>query len=209
MLTDLFYTALADRFRVTGESGRFFVAVGTGDPAWDDSPPPPPERDVTSLVRETARLLVADVVFLDDAGRPTERPTQRLGFSVNFGRGEANGTLRECGLFGGIEATGDLGTGSLLSYFTFRRIDKTEAMTLERTINVDLTPQPCTPGTRPTRFLGNTATTELHDLENLNTNCQVDEIRIDRQFFFNSVEEATDMGYDFCANCFSRQLSQR
>ena len=207
MLTETFYLTLASRLMLTPGRHRYFITVGAGDPAWDRVPPPP-DRAISALVNETARLQVVRVVFLNEAGRPSRRATERLRFSVVFGPDEANGTLRECGLFG-EQATRASGSGSLLSYFTFPRIEKTANLELERTINIDLTPQPFVPGTRPTRFLSNTASAELHDLENVTPNCQIDEIRFDHRFFFASVNEAVAMGYDFCAYCFGRELSER
>jgi hypothetical protein len=52
------------------------------------------------------------------------------------------------------------------------------------------------------RYLGNKNTTEVHDLDNENTNCQINEIinsRNDRPFTTHS--EAKSAGYDNCAYC--------
>ena len=47
------------------------------------------------------------------------------------------------------------------------------------------------------RFLGNTNTKEVHDLDNENANCQIDEIiRADHAVTFNTLEEAKRAGYD-------------
>ena len=59
------------------------------------------------------------------------------------------------------------------------------------------------------RYLGNKRSLELHDRKNLNPNCQVDEVPYDRRHYFSSITDAREQGYDFCAYCFSRELSER
>jgi hypothetical protein len=59
------------------------------------------------------------------------------------------------------------------------------------------------------RYLGNTGARELHDLLNLHPMCQVDEIAIDRRFYFKSTRDAVVMGYDFCDYCFPEGMSKR
>lgn len=62
---------------------------------------------------------------------------------------------------------------------------------------------------RASRYLGNSATRELHDLKNEKGNCQVDEMRADHCVRFKSVKEGESFGYDFCAYCFGKAKSQR
>ena len=50
-----------------------------------------------------------------------------------------------------------------------------------------------------TRYLGNKNTTEVHDLNNEQTNCQISEI--EDWITFSSLDEAHDAGYDNCAYC--------
>jgi hypothetical protein len=59
------------------------------------------------------------------------------------------------------------------------------------------------------RYLGNTRTREIHDLENLQPRCQVAEIRVDRRYYFARTDDALAMGYDYCAYCFGAGASQR
>jgi hypothetical protein len=59
------------------------------------------------------------------------------------------------------------------------------------------------------RFLGNTGSRELHDLNNLTQLCHVDRIAMDRQRRFYSIADARAMGYDLCAHCFGRDRSRR
>ena len=52
------------------------------------------------------------------------------------------------------------------------------------------------------RYLGNKNKTEVHDLDNENTNCQIDEIiRAGNDRPFNSLTEARAAGYDNCHYC--------
>jgi hypothetical protein len=52
------------------------------------------------------------------------------------------------------------------------------------------------------RYLGNTNKTEVHDLDNEKTQCQIDEIiKAGHDRPFNSVSDARNAGYDNCAYC--------
>jgi hypothetical protein len=52
------------------------------------------------------------------------------------------------------------------------------------------------------RYCGNTATKEVHDLDNENTNCQIDEIiKAGNDRPFNTLTEALAAGYRACAWC--------
>jgi hypothetical protein len=159
-------------------------------------------------VNEVARKTVADqdIRFVDESGADTETPSARVRFSVRLDPAKAVGTLRELGLFAGAGV--EMNSGTLLSYIVHPPIEKTAEMGLERTIRLDLRPRR-TGGVEPTRFLGNSHSREVHDLENLKTACQVGEIRFDRRIFFASVEQAVELGYDRCAFCFGRARSER
>lgn len=55
---------------------------------------------------------------------------------------------------------------------------------------------------KPKRYLGNTNTMELHDTQNENTNCQLDEIEVDHRRWYDSISEAKrDYDYDNCHWC--------
>lgn len=205
---DAFYLRLAAALRRTSGAEGFMIAVGNGDPTWDASPPRTGRR-MTELASEVARKAVdmEDIAFVDAHGQPSAVASPRLQFSVAFQANEAVATLRECGLFLGAAAAEPRG-GTLLSYFRHPRIAKTEGMVLTRTIRLDLTPR-APAAAPPARFLGNVNQRELHDLENLTPQCQVDEIRADRRFLFATIEEAVAAGYDFCAYCFGRERSTR
>lgn len=52
------------------------------------------------------------------------------------------------------------------------------------------------------RYLGNVHNMEVHDLDNENTNCQIDEIiRAGNDRPYNSLDVAHRAGYDNCAYC--------
>lgn len=52
------------------------------------------------------------------------------------------------------------------------------------------------------RYLGNKNTTEVHDLDNENTNCQINEIiKAGNDRPFGTHSEAKSAGYDNCAYC--------
>jgi hypothetical protein len=210
MLTNDFYATLASLLRgVTIFPGNLFVAVGAGDAIWDDAVPET-TRDVTQLVNEVARQAVnpEEIAYLDTNGEATVVNTPRLRIPATFGPDEAVGTLRECGLFGG-DATRDAGSGTLLVYYAYPRLEKTTGMVLERVIRIDLTPLPYAPGSRITRYLGNSSTRELHDLDQVTPQCQTNRIRPDNRFYHAGVAAAREMGYDFCAYCFGPDMSER
>jgi hypothetical protein len=185
----------------------WYLAVGAGDPAWDRTPLLL-EPGVLRLNRELARKAVtADgVEFLDAAGTPSAAATACLRLRVRFGSDEGNGTLREVGLFAGASEEAD--SGVLVSYFSHAPIEKTAEMSLERSLRLDLTRRQVG-GVQPTRYFGNTKSRELHDLQTALDACRLDEVTFDHRLYFASVQEAVDLGYDYCAHCFGRELSRR
>jgi hypothetical protein len=62
---------------------------------------------------------------------------------------------------------------------------------------------------KKTRYLGNTSTHELHDLNNEKKNCRIDKIRFDHWINFKTQKGAIEAGYDFCAFCFGKDKSKR
>jgi hypothetical protein len=208
VLTHGFSVALAVRLRGAGEAGSpWYVAVGAGDPAWDRVPAVL-DPGATKLWNELARKAVPSdgVVYLDAAGNPSSTPTPWLRFGASFGLDDANGELREVGLF--AEGAPERDAGRLVSYFTHAPIGKTPGTILERTLRLDLTRQ-SVGGAQPTRFLGNSHSRELHDLERRRTACRLEQLAFDHRLYFASTEQAIQLGYDYCAACFGRELSQR
>lgn len=53
------------------------------------------------------------------------------------------------------------------------------------------------------RFVGNSSTNEVHDLDNEKTQCQIDEIKADHivTFIPDTLAQAHAQGYDNCAYC--------
>ena len=211
MLTNILYTTLSTAIK--GEpwaTGNLFIAIGTGEPDWDDNPPVC-KRNTIKLVNEIARKPVAEngAVYLDELGNPVSNgATARLRIATEFSKGEGEGTLRECGLYCG-SATNVANTGTLLSYFVHPRIDKMPTTVLHRQFILNFFPTMSSPGQSVTRFLGNSHSQELHDLEAETAACQINKIKIDRRVYFSNAEQAITLGYDYCAFCFSRELSKR
>jgi hypothetical protein len=59
------------------------------------------------------------------------------------------------------------------------------------------------------RYLGNLAHTEVHDLDNEKTNCEIDKIIAAKNDVpFNWLSRANDKGYDSCAYCLGRSIKQ-
>jgi len=205
VLTTAFATHLAQHLV---EAGGFVLAVGRGDAAWDEALPAP-DPAAAALVDERARVVVPPegVVFLDDAGVPSPRPTPRLQFTATLEGIGSRGPLREVGWFAGGTAT--TGSGTLLAAHRHARIDATANLHITQTLRLDLRGTGGGAAGPSSRYLANTHTEELHDLQRLTTNCQIDEIRVDRRYAFATVAEALAMGYDRCAYCFGRAQSER
>ena len=186
-----------------------FVAVGAGQPEWDDALP---ECDLAmrQLASEVGRKAVPPeaIAYLDENDAIVATPTPRLQVVATFGENEVVGTLREYGLFGGDAAVA-ANTGDLLAYYVHEQVEKRVGTTLVRRIVIDLTPRKVIPARPVTRYLGNVNTREVHDLDNETPQCQIGEIRRDRRYYFESVEAARAMGYDPCAFCFGPEHSER
>jgi len=129
--------------RHKGMDGVMYCAIGAGRDGWDANRPIPLLTD-TQLTKEVYRKLIPanQMVYLDEDGLPTDRPTHLLGISVEF-RGKdivSNGTqpIREFGLFGG-DASGKANSGYLINRVTHGRYDLTPLLTLNRTIRLAFT----------------------------------------------------------------------
>lgn len=119
--------------------GVLFWEVGSGLSSWSDSSPPAPVKSDTKLLTPYFRKTIGadDVEFIDADGNVTSSITNRLQIKVKFGTGEANGYLREFGLFGGNGAvSGTLGSGYMINRKTHGVIYKTSAMELERVLKL-------------------------------------------------------------------------
>ena len=121
----------------SGYKGITYWAVGSGAGTWDNANPPAPSVGDTKLFNETFRKAIqpSDIVFLDANDNVTELITNKLQIKVLFTEEEANGELREFGLFGG-DATSNRNSGIMINRKTHGLIYKTSGMTLERTIRI-------------------------------------------------------------------------
>ena len=120
-----------------GMTGITYWAVGSGAGNWDNNNPPEPVVGDTKLLNETFRKAISasDITFLDSSDKPTTSVTNKLQISVTFTETEANGELREFGLFGG-KATATRNSGIMINRKTHGLIYKTSGMRLERIIRI-------------------------------------------------------------------------
>lgn len=209
MITEQFYIQLASYIKSEPEqSGSLYLAIGEGDSAWDKQFPQQDRRQ-SGLVKELFRkpVLPEDIEYLDAKGETSTEATAQLQITTHFHGNEGEGRIRECGLL--IRAHGKVGSGELLAYFRHPAVNKALGSHYERRLNLNLQPgSPLLHGHK-SRYLGNSKTLELHDLENEKTNCQISEIRVDRRYYFASPLEAKTLDYDLCGICFGRELSER
>ncbi len=120
-----------------GYKGITYWAVGSGAGTWDNANPPAPTVGDTKLFNETYRKAInpSDITFLDSNDKPTTSVTNKLQIKVVFTESEANGELREFGLFGG-NATATKNSGIMINRKTHGLIYKTSGMRLERIIRI-------------------------------------------------------------------------
>jgi beta-lactam-binding protein with PASTA domain len=123
---DLLGQRLADAASLDGIT---FLAVGAGDPSWATEPPAV-DRGRTALTAETYRKRLVP-------GRDVIHDHGRLRIRVTFEPGEATGTLREFGLFGG-SASPRPRSGLLVNHRVHDAIDKAPDARLEREIELVL-----------------------------------------------------------------------
>jgi beta-lactam-binding protein with PASTA domain len=118
---------------LTGDApgGIAYLAVGTGDPAWD-AQPPPPDRSRTTLTAEIYRIRLRPGVEIS-----YDSVTGAVDVRVSLGPGVATGPLRELGLFGG-PATPMPGSGFLVNHKVHDRIDKAAGDTVNRELRLQL-----------------------------------------------------------------------
>jgi len=111
-------------------AGLLYWAVGSGDLAWDTTPPQPNLR-TTALQKEIYRKRI-------DAGQMAYDPTTKtLTINITFTPDEAVGTLREFGVFGG-DAAAWPGSGYLFSYRAHPKIEKASGSILQRQLRLTI-----------------------------------------------------------------------
>ena len=100
----------------SGYGGVQYVAVGTGQAAWDTDGTPAPTIDQAALENELGRV-APSIVFLDASNNESLTVTNRIQVSGTFADADAVGTWREWGVFGGT-ATASANSGILIDYLT-------------------------------------------------------------------------------------------
>lgn len=115
------------------------MAVGSGITAWDTTPPTKAYSQA-ALTTEYFRKAVAqtDIVYIDPS---TDLSTggvvsSKLEITVTLGTSEANGILREFGMFGG-DATSTTDSGQMVNWISHSRIDKDSSLEIERKIRFE------------------------------------------------------------------------
>lgn len=119
-----------------------YLGIGTGLPGWDTTPPTL-GYDQATLQAEYYRMTIpqGNIIFIDPiTGVPAGTPTNKLEISVTIGYADANGTMREFGLFGG-DATSTLNSGQMVNWISHARIDKTSGFEIQRTIRLEFVTQ--------------------------------------------------------------------
>lgn len=116
-------------------NGVQYFAVGSGSSSWNNESLPSPATTDTKLLNETYRKQITpdDIKFIDSNNVKSNSPTNRLEIRVMFSESEANGELRELGLFGG-NASSTKNSGYMLNRKIHALIYKTSGMKLERII---------------------------------------------------------------------------
>jgi hypothetical protein len=123
----------------SGYQGLKYWEVGSGQSSWVDSAPPSPVSGDTGLNNPLYRKAIqsTDMSFIDANSNVVTGPTNRIQVVVTFGSTEANGYLREFGLFGGDSScTSTLGTGIMINRKTHGVIYKTSGISLTRTLRL-------------------------------------------------------------------------
>lgn len=121
----------------SGYAGATYWAVGSGSDTWSDVTPPSPSSSDTQLTAETYRKAITsgDMVFLDSGNNVSATPTNKIQITVTFLEAEANGALREFGIFGGL-ASGTANSGYMINHKIHPLIYKTSALQLERVLRI-------------------------------------------------------------------------
>lgn len=139
-IQNVFATLLASWCR--GESGYDrigYVGIGSGLVSWDTTPPSQPYSQ-TTLITEYFRKAIAqvDIVFIDPVTNlPTGgTPSSKIEITFTLDSSDANGTMREFGLFGGT-ATSILDSGEIVNWIVHSRIVKDSSLVIQRKVRIE------------------------------------------------------------------------
>ena len=119
----LLLTALCLTGRTPTYSGITHMALGQGSSTWDTDGTPTPQTSDTTLTSELARKPLDSLSDINGSNTVVGTgPTGRLLASCTFLPGEAIGSIREFGLFGGIAGAGhsldDANQGIMVNHIT-------------------------------------------------------------------------------------------
>jgi hypothetical protein len=117
-----------------------YLAIGSGEPSWDANPNNVSKPVTqTNLTTEFTRFAVTadEFEFLDDSGAllSPQSLSPRFRLTRLLGANDANGDLREFGLFGG-NASADPNTGVMFNWITHPLIQKDTTLIIERVIDI-------------------------------------------------------------------------
>jgi hypothetical protein len=120
--------------------GIAYLAVGSGNPAWNLQNPPAPQITQTALVSETARVPFGseNTTFIDPvSGDTVSYPTNIVDYTATFSETQAVGPIVEMGLIGGdAQDTPDPSSDILVSYRTFPVINKSNSLIMSFTYRI-------------------------------------------------------------------------
>jgi len=117
-----------------------YIAFGSGDVAWD-ADPNNVNKPVTqtTLTSEIARIAITadNFTFLDNGGvvLNPQSISPRFKMEITLGANDANGDLREFGLFGG-ETTANADTGTMFNWITHPLIQKDNTLVIDREVDI-------------------------------------------------------------------------
>lgn len=139
-IQNVFATLLATWLRAEAGYDRIgFMGIGSGLVSWDTTPPAQPYSD-TTLTTEYFRKAIpqVDIVYIDPiTDIPTGgTPSSKVEITVDLLSAEANGTMREFGLFGGT-ATVALDSGEIVNWIVHSRIDKDSSLEIQRKVRIE------------------------------------------------------------------------
>lgn len=117
-----------------------YLAIGSGDSSWDADPNNVSKPVTqTSLTTEFTRFAVTadEFEFLDNSGvlLSPQSLSPRFRLTRLLGANDANGDLREFGLFGGDASAGS-DTGLMFNWITHPLIQKDATLVIERVIDI-------------------------------------------------------------------------
>lgn len=127
-------------YLVQGNSSDLYFSVGTGKSSWDSSDElPNPDLTTSNLVNEVYRKLIDSdqIKYVDpETLEESEEPTSVLRLCTKLTNNEYYGTIREYGVYA-IDATDQLGTGTLICYCCHKSMKVPTDSTFEKYIYIN------------------------------------------------------------------------